>query len=156
MELVDVADSKSAAARRAGSSPASGTTKHRQTALSDEGRFVLWRDAATAPALCRPAPVHPLHSPRRNINALCGAANLFRYARNRPNTRFTFSFKHQPAGCRYRIITITRDGGRDDSTGWQVTGYGQEHSYLADKANGYTSDAPDIMSCYLIREQNKT
>lgn len=72
------------------------------------------------------------------------------------NTRFTFSFKRQPAGCRYRIITITHDGGRDDSTGWQVTGYGQEHSYLADKANGYTSDAPDIMSCYLIREPNKT
>ena len=41
MELVDVADSKSAAARRAGSSPASGTRIVVEKALTSVGAFFI-------------------------------------------------------------------------------------------------------------------
>ncbi len=66
--------------------------------------------------------------------------------------RYSFKFKRHAPRCRYRYITVThkREGGED--VGWGVIGYGSEQSYLADKANGYTANAEDTMSCYLVRE----
>ncbi|GAB2879213.1 hypothetical protein GCM10027277_55590 [Pseudoduganella ginsengisoli] len=66
--------------------------------------------------------------------------------------RYSFKFTRYSPQCRYRYITVTHRGASGTDIGWDVIGYGSEQSYLADKANGYTANAPDTMACYLIRE----
>jgi hypothetical protein len=65
--------------------------------------------------------------------------------------RLTYRLKDQASNCRYAILSLSHQGSVTD-TGWEVMGYGTERSYQADKASGYQAKAPDIMSCYLIRD----
>lgn len=66
--------------------------------------------------------------------------------------RYAFKFTRHSPQCRYRYITVTHRRASGADIGWGVIGYGSEQSYLQDKANGYTANAPDTMACYLIRE----
>lgn len=69
-------------------------------------------------------------------------------------TRMAYRRKGNSASCRYAVLTLTHAGTMND-TGWEVTGYGSEQSYQADKASGYRSKGQDIMSCYLVRQPEK-
>ena len=69
--------------------------------------------------------------------------------------RITWRFTRSIPACRYHLISLTHDGGPDQDIGWNVTGYGSEQSYLADKRAGYTAATPDTMSCYLVRNSGK-
>lgn len=69
--------------------------------------------------------------------------------------RHTFRFTHTTPTCRYRIISVTHHEAGEPGTGWEVTGYGQEQSYLMDKACGYKANPPDVLSCYLIRDPTR-
>jgi hypothetical protein len=40
-------------------------------------------------------------------------------------------------------------------TGWEATGDGRKESYDADKASEYQKQAPDMMSCYLVRDPSR-
>ncbi|GAB2879156.1 hypothetical protein GCM10027277_55510 [Pseudoduganella ginsengisoli] len=66
--------------------------------------------------------------------------------------RYSFKFTRHSPQCRYRYITVTHRGASGADIGWGVIGYGSEQSHLADKANGYTANAPNAMACYLVRE----
>jgi hypothetical protein len=68
--------------------------------------------------------------------------------------RVTYRLKQSNASCRYTILSLTHMGPEGDS-GWDVTGYGSEQSYRADKSSGYKSKADDMMSCYLTRDPGK-
>jgi hypothetical protein len=57
--------------------------------------------------------------------------------------------------CRYRLISLTHNGGSDQDIGWNVTGYGSEQSYVTDRSAGYTANMPDALSCYLVRGSGK-
>lgn len=65
--------------------------------------------------------------------------------------RLTVQVNVKASRCLYSIVSLSHHGTAAD-TGWEVTGYGKKESYEADKASGYQSRAPDIMSCYLVRE----
>jgi hypothetical protein len=66
--------------------------------------------------------------------------------------RYSFKFTRHSQQCRYRYLTVTHRRASEADIGWDVIGYGSEQSYLSDKANGYTANSSDTMSCYLIRE----
>jgi hypothetical protein len=68
--------------------------------------------------------------------------------------RMTYRIKPNADGCRYAILSLTHTGVAKD-IGWDVTGYGSEQSYQADKANGYQAKAEGMMSCYLTRDPGK-
>ena len=65
--------------------------------------------------------------------------------------RLTVQVNAKAGSCLYSIVSLSHHGTAPD-TGWEVTGYGKKETYEADKASGYQSRAPDIMSCYLVRE----
>jgi hypothetical protein len=65
-------------------------------------------------------------------------------------SRMTYRLTSHAEHCRYAVVSLTH-AGPDSNTGWEVTGYGSEQSYLADKSNGYQAKADDIMSCSLVR-----
>ena len=69
--------------------------------------------------------------------------------------RITWRFTRSIPACRYQLISLTHDGGPDHDIGWNVTGYGSEQSYLTDRSAGYPADAPDALSCYLVRDSGK-
>jgi len=69
--------------------------------------------------------------------------------------RITWRFTRSSPACRYRLISLEHNGGPDHDTGWNVTGYGSEQSYVSDKAADYTADTPDALSCYLVRDSGK-
>jgi hypothetical protein len=69
-------------------------------------------------------------------------------------TRITYRLKSRASSCRYAILSLTHKGLAED-TGWDVTGYGSEQSYQADKTSGYQAKAEDMMSCYLTRNPGK-
>ena len=69
--------------------------------------------------------------------------------------RITWRFTRSLPACRYKLISLTHNGGTDQDIGWNVTGYGNEQSYVADKSVGYTAATPDTMSCYLVRDSGK-
>ena len=69
--------------------------------------------------------------------------------------RITWRFTRSISACRYQLISLTHDGGPDQDIGWNVTGYGSEQSYLADKRAGCPAASPDTMSCYLVRDSGK-
>ena len=69
--------------------------------------------------------------------------------------RITWRFTRSIPACRYRLISLTHDGGHDQDIGWNITGYGSEQSYLADRSTGYTANPPDALSCYLVRDSGK-
>lgn len=66
--------------------------------------------------------------------------------------RLTYRFTRGTSLCRFGVLSLAHDESKDLDTGWQVVGYATEASFRADKANGYTRNAPDMMSCYLIRD----
>lgn len=65
--------------------------------------------------------------------------------------RLTYRLTRVPSSCRYAILSLTHAGPSED-TGWGVTGYGSEQSYLADKASGYMIKTEDMMSCYVTQD----
>jgi hypothetical protein len=69
-------------------------------------------------------------------------------------SRVTYRLKPGAGSCRYNVLSLTHKGHADD-TGWDVTGYGSEQSYQADKASGYRAKTEDMMSCYLVRDRAK-
>ncbi len=69
--------------------------------------------------------------------------------------RITWRFTRSIPACRYRLISLTHDGGSDQDIGWNVIGYGSEQSYLTDRSGGYTANTPDALSCYLVRDSGK-
>ena len=76
-------------------------------------------------------------------------------ADNGGRLRITWRFTRNIHACRYQLISLSHDGGLNKDIGWIVNGYGSEQSYVADKTTGYTADAPDALSCYLVRDQGK-
>jgi hypothetical protein len=69
--------------------------------------------------------------------------------------RLTYRFEHAPASCRYRLVSVTHESAAGKDVGWEVTGYGSEGSYNADKSSGYTAKDGTTMSCYLVRDPGK-
>jgi hypothetical protein len=68
--------------------------------------------------------------------------------------RMTYRLTSHTGNCRFAILSLTH-AGPAENTGWEVTGYGSEQSYRADKSSGYQSKAADVMSCYLVRNPEK-
>lgn len=69
-------------------------------------------------------------------------------------TRMTYRLTSSPANCRFAVLSLTH-AGPAENTGWEVSGYGSEQSYLADKSSGYKAKTEDMMSCYLVRDPSK-
>lgn len=69
--------------------------------------------------------------------------------------RLTYQFTRGASSCRFGVVSLMHNNSSDMDTGWQVVGYGTKSSFLADKSDGYTRNAPDMMSCYLIRDRAK-
>lgn len=67
------------------------------------------------------------------------------------HTRYTYLLHTSDSLCRYRVLSVTHVRGKSGKIGWEVTGYGTEVSYRADKASGYSNNTPDIISCYLVQ-----
>ena len=66
--------------------------------------------------------------------------------------RLTFELTKTAPACRFRVISLTHDESSVEDTGWEVTGYAGPASYQADKRSAYTRNAPDMMSCALVRD----
>lgn len=69
--------------------------------------------------------------------------------------RLTYRFKGVSASCLYGAFSLSHDGTKNRDAGWQVVGYPSEARFIEDKASGYTMNAPDMMSCALIRDPGK-
>jgi hypothetical protein len=69
-------------------------------------------------------------------------------------SRMTFRLKPDAGTCRYSVLSLTHKG-HVEHIGWDLTGYGSEQSYQADKARGYQTRTEDMMSCYLTRDSRK-
>ena len=69
--------------------------------------------------------------------------------------RLTYRFTRGASSCRFRTVSLAHDGSQSQEIGWQVVGYASEARFLEDKASGYTMNAPDMMSCSLIRDPGK-
>jgi len=67
-------------------------------------------------------------------------------------TRVTYRLTSHAESCRYAVLSLTH-AGMGENTGWEVTGYGSQQSYLADKSRGFKVETDDMMSCYLVRNQ---
>jgi hypothetical protein len=65
--------------------------------------------------------------------------------------RLTVQMNAKESACLYRVVSLSHHGSAAD-TGWEVAGYATKESYEADKASGNQTRAPDMMSCYLVRE----
>jgi hypothetical protein len=83
-----------------------------------------------------------------------GRYEVVEHYKSSEELRLTYRLKGQGANCRYTILSLSHQGSVTD-TGWEVTGYGTEPGFQADKASGYHSKASDVMSCYLIRDPGK-
>jgi len=68
--------------------------------------------------------------------------------------RITYRLTSRSENCRFAVLSLTHSGPAEN-TGWEVTGYGSEQSYLGDKSSGYTARNEDMMSCYLVRNPGK-
>ncbi len=90
-------------------------------------------------------------TPFSHCNAL--PYELLEQRRDADKMRYTVRFTGTSPTCRYRILSLTHNEAQDANIGWEVTGYGLEQSYQADKANNYTMSAADMMSCYLVRDK---
>lgn len=69
--------------------------------------------------------------------------------------RYTFRFTRTARACHYSILSLTHDKAQSAGLGWEVTGYDLKQSYLTDKANNYQDNLTGMMSCYLVRNQDK-
>jgi hypothetical protein len=78
--------------------------------------------------------------------------HLVEESRNAGKQRLTFEFSETASACRFQIISVTHDDGSAPDTGWEVTGYANLASYREDKRSAFTRNAPDTMSCALIRD----
>ena len=81
--------------------------------------------------------------------------NLIERLDSNGRLRMTWRITQSKPACRYEIISLAHDGGANQDIGWTVTGYGSEQSFMNDKRAGYAAAAPDIMSCYLVRDSGK-
>jgi hypothetical protein len=66
--------------------------------------------------------------------------------------RLTFELTKPASACRFQIISLTHDESSGEDTGWEATGYADLASYQDDKRSTYTRNAPDMLSCALIRD----
>lgn len=66
--------------------------------------------------------------------------------------RLTFAFSETAPACRFQVISLTHEENSGESSGWEATGYADLASYQADKRSAYTRNAPDMMSCALVRD----
>jgi hypothetical protein len=66
--------------------------------------------------------------------------------------RLAFEFTATASACRFRVISLTHDETSGLDTGWEATGYADLASYQTDKRSGYATNAPDMMSCALVRD----
>lgn len=78
------------------------------------------------------------------------------HSNNAGHTRDTYLLKKTNKACRFRVLSLTHADDKSAEIGWEVSAYGNEASYNADKASGYTANTPDMMSCYLIRTANRS
>lgn len=69
-------------------------------------------------------------------------------------TRMTYRLTSPPSNCHFAVVSLSHTG-LTENTGWEVTGYGSQQSYLADKGSGYQARTEDMMSCYLVRVPEK-
>lgn len=66
--------------------------------------------------------------------------------------RVTFRFKPGSSSCRFGALSLSHDGSKNPDIGWQVVGYASEARFIEDKSSGFTMNAPDMMSCALVRD----
>lgn len=66
--------------------------------------------------------------------------------------RITYRFKTGSSSCRFGAFSLSHEGATNSDIGWQIVGYPSEARFIEDKASGYTMNAPDMMSCALIRD----
>jgi hypothetical protein len=66
--------------------------------------------------------------------------------------RLTFELTETASTCRFQVISLTHDESSAEDSGWEATGYADPESYQADKRSAYTRNAPDMMSCALVRD----
>jgi hypothetical protein len=69
--------------------------------------------------------------------------------------RRTYRFTRVSPSCRFEVLSLTHDGSKPQDIAWQVVGYPTEASFLRDKAEGFSTNVPDIMMCNLIRDPGK-
>jgi hypothetical protein len=83
------------------------------------------------------------------------AYELLEQDSNGDRERLTYRLLRAPQACRYSILSLTHNKALGPDAGWEISAYGQEQSYRRDKESGYQSDAPDMMSCYLLLGSSK-
>lgn len=66
--------------------------------------------------------------------------------------RLSYRFKTAASSCRFGALSLLHDASKSPDIGWQVVGYRSEARFIEDKSSGYTMNAPDLMSCALIRD----
>jgi hypothetical protein len=71
---------------------------------------------------------------------------------DRNGDRITFHLNHLSAKCRYEVVSLNHHAGEPTDMGWEVWGYRNESRYREHKAGKFTANAPDVLSCYLIRD----
>jgi hypothetical protein len=85
-------------------------------------------------------------------------ARPFRLAENErvgEKQRLTFEFSDTAPACRFQVISLTHDENSGADSGWEATGYADLASYQTDQRSGYTRNAPDMMSCALVRDSKQ-
>jgi hypothetical protein len=69
--------------------------------------------------------------------------------------RFTVAFSEAEAACHFQVISLTHNENSGADIGWEATGYADLASYQTDQRSGYTRNAPDMMSCALVRDSKQ-
>lgn len=65
-------------------------------------------------------------------------------------SRSVYRFMRDVPRCRYRYLMLQHDERRGSDIGWDVTGYADKQSYLADKAGSWQLNGEGTLSCYLV------
>lgn len=65
-------------------------------------------------------------------------------------TRTTYRIHATAPGCLYQVLSLTHLSGKGHANGCEVTAYGSEGDYRADKAGAFEGNPADAMSCYLV------
>jgi hypothetical protein len=69
--------------------------------------------------------------------------------------RLIFGFSKTSPDCHFQVISLTHDETSGNDSGWEATGYADLASYQTDQRSGYTRNAPDMMSCALVRDSKQ-
>lgn len=70
--------------------------------------------------------------------------------------RTTYRMKQIASECRYQVVSLIHRTEEGPDKGWNAIGYSDELSYRQHKANGFSSNQPKTLSCYVIRDPDPT